>query len=326
MADENENVSPHYLSVSSDDTDITKCSYVKAYCTPNNIEAVGVSYKSPIRTIKEMEEEKECIKRRFPDLQAEVKKGLTAEARLAQLDIEIAERRKMLKISRKGKVRKKSKTKIDNLDSIRRSQKNLVRLVRENFSVPFVLCATLTYEMKEYDINNVYKDFRKCRRKLRYYFPNISYIAIYEYHADGSLHIHLIYKNAKGLKREMLENIWQKGFVFIEEFNALAAPYFCSKDDRLHFYPSGAKLYTSSRNLRKPTQRNFSVEGFQEFVENSGMKCVSTNARTLFRVNEFGKERVNHFVYKNYQKWFANSWICQGKLAYYECFYGLDCI
>lgn len=302
MLDEKKNVSPHYLSVSSIDTDITKCSYVKAFCTPNSIEAVGVSYKSHIRTIKEMEEEKECIKNRFPDLQTEVKKGLTAGERLAQLDIEIAERRKMLKISRKGKVKKKSKTKTDNMISLRRSQKNLVRLIKANFSVPFVLCATLTYEEKEYNIYNVYEDFKKCRQKLRYYFPNISYIAIYEYHADGSLHIHMIYKNAKGLKRDMLENLWGKGFVFIEEFNALAAPYFCSKDDRLKFYPSGAKLYTASRNLKKPTQRNFSIEEFQELVESSGMKCVSTNARTLFRVNEFGRERVNHFVYKNYQK------------------------
>ena len=43
-------------------------------------------------------------------------------------------------------------------------------------------------------------------------------------------------------------------------------------------------------------------KNIEEYVDKRQMKCVSANARTLYKVTAEGEKRVNHFIYKNYQK------------------------
>lgn len=288
-----------YVSKPSDDTDLSKCAVVKAYCFADSVEATGVSYKSHNKTLKELEAEKMYIQEHFENLNKEIRKGVTARERLNQINHAILERKK--KYVKSGKGAKRSKTKADNMVSLKNSKKKVTLLAKRNFPY-FALCATMTYEEPEFDLYKVQDDFSKFRDKVKYRFPNCKYLAVYEPHEKGNWHIHMIYSNAKGLTRELLEKLWGHGFIYIEEFTSLAAPYLIKVDDRLKFYPTGARIYSASKNLKQIEAEEFSPEAFEEYVDKRRMKCVSTNARTLYKVNAEGEKRVNHFIYKNYQK------------------------
>ena len=288
-----------YISKPSEDTDLSKCAIIKAYCFADSIEATGISYKRHIKTLKELENEKMYIQEHFENLNKEIRKGLTAKERLRQINYEILERKK--KYRNCGKSKGKSKTKADSLVSLKKSRKKITLLAKRNFPY-FALCATMTYEEPEFDLKKVQqKDFPRFIDKLRYRFPNCKYLAVYEPHENGNWHIHMIYSNTKGLTRELLEKLWGHGFCYIEEFNSLAAPYLIKVDDRLKFYPTGARIYTASKNLKQVEAEDFTPKAFEEYVNKRKMKCISTNARTLYKVNAEGETRVNHFVFKNYQ-------------------------
>lgn len=288
-----------YVSKPSEDIDLSKCAFVKAYCFADSIEATGVSYRSHNKTLKELEAEKIYIQEHFENLNKEIRKGLTARDRLKQINHEILERKK--KYQNCGKGKGKSKTKADNVVSLKNSKKKVTLLAKRNFPY-FALCATMTYEEAEFDLYKVQKDFSKFINRLRYRFPNLKYLAVYEPHEKGNWHIHMIFSNAKGLTRELLEKLWGHGFIYIEEFTSLAAPYLIKIDDRLKFYPTGARIYTASKNLKQTEAEEFTPKAFEEYVNKRKMKCVSTNAKTLYKVNAEGEKRVNHFIYKNYQK------------------------
>lgn len=289
-----------YVSKPSEDTDLSKCAVVKAYCFADSVEATGVSYKSHNKTLKELEAEKIYIQENFENLNKEIRKGLTAKERLKQINYEILERKKKYKNCGKGKT--KSKTKADNIRSLKNSKKKVTLLSRMNFPY-FALCATMTYEEPEFDLKKIQqKDFPRFIDRLRYRFPNCKYLAVYEPHEKGNWHIHMVYSNAKGLTRELLEKLWGHGFIYIEDFTSLAAPYLVKIDDRAQFYPTGARVYSASKNLKQAEEKEFVPEAFEQYVDKRDMKCVSTNARTLYKVTAEGEKRVNHFIYKNYQK------------------------
>lgn len=288
-----------YVSKPSEDIDLSKCAFVKAYCFADSIEAKGVSYRSHNKTLKELEAEKIYIQEHFENLNKEIRKGLTARDRLKQINHEILERKK--KYQNCGKGKGKSKTKADNVVSLKNSKKKVTLLAKRNFPY-FALCATMTYEEAEFDLYKVQKDFSKFINRLRYRFPKIVYLAVWEPHEKGDWHVHMVYRNVKGLSREDFERIWGHGFVYIEEFTSLAAPYLIKVDDRLKFYPTGARIYTASKNLKQAEAEEFAPKAFEEYVDKRNMKCISTNARTLYKVNAEGEKRVNHFIYKNYQK------------------------
>lgn len=288
-----------YVSKPSDDIDLAKCEFVKAYCFADSIEATGVSYKDHRKTLKELEAEKIYIQEHFENLNKEIRKGLMARDRLKQINREILERKK--KYQNCGKGKGKSKTKADNIVSLKKSKKKVTRLAKRNFPY-FALGATMTYEEPEFDLYKVQDDFSKFRDKVKYRFPNCKYLAVYEPHEKGNWHIHMVYSNAKGLTRELLEKLWGHGFVYIEEFTSLAAPYLVKIDDRVKFYPAGARVYSASKNLNQAKLEKFAPKAFEEYVDKRQMKCVSANARTLYKVTAEGEKRVNHFIYKNYQK------------------------
>lgn len=288
-----------YVSKPSEDTDLSKCAFVKAYCFADSIEATGVSYKNHNKTLKELEAEKMYIQEHFENLDKEIRKGLTARARLKQINHEILERKKKYKNC--GKSKGKSKTKADNIVSLKNSKKKVTLLAKRNFPY-FALCATMTYEEPEFDLYKVQNDFSKFRDKVKYRFPSFKYLAVYEPHEKGNWHIHMVYSNAKGLSRELLEKLWGHGFIYIEDFTSLTAPYLIKVDDRLKFYPAGARVYTASKNLNQAEAKEFTPEAFEEYVDKRKMNCISTNARTLYKVDAEGEKRVNHFIFKNYQK------------------------
>lgn len=280
----------YYYVKDSDETDMQmSSSYVEATIYPSHIEGVGVSYARHYKTIPELEKEIEELKNK-PYSQEEYDK------RLAELQCLLDLRRKPHKPRTM-----KSKVRTDNIQSFNRSKKLLTSYLYANFDVPFALAATITYKNKVYDMKIAREDFKKFAKKFTRKFKNSVWIAIYEFHEDGSVHIHFVFKNARGATHDVLTKMWGHGLVYVKQMDSKALAYFC-KSERLEMYPSGTRLFSKSNNCKKPRKIKMSVEQFNTLTKD--MDCTYTKARTLYMasaIRENGK-RVNHYIYKNFKK------------------------
>ena len=227
------------------------------------------------------------------------------------------------KITNKNKWKKISKTEIQNIETgeiktvrhnenrsnnisgMVKSQRQLVRIINANFSNCKTLHFILTYSNKQYDIQQVYKDFSSFRKKLKYRKSELLLLAIYEPHKDGSFHIHLLIKNSNNpyqcfVPIENIKDIWKLGNIKFVKFNSSAAPYFCKKE-RLHFYNVGNRLYTKSRGLITPEAEEMNLYKFENRMKN--YECISKRDTALF-VKEKGNQpvKVNEFSYRKYKR------------------------
>lgn len=292
MTEKEEN-KPVYYCIPNTTLKLDECDSIRYYEFPTHIESIASTYTRHFRTKKEIQNELNHWKKRQRYALDEEQEKEIAEKIIA-LEKELQGRKQI------HKPRKKTATtRITNITSLERSKKRLVHLLYNNFAVPFALHITLTYAKKKYSYSTVCKDFSKFRKKLCYRFKKVAFIAIYEPHEDSSWHIHLILKNCKGVKRVLLENLWQKGRVDLERFNVEASPYFC-KSERLESYPVNARLYTKSKNVRPPVEQKTDIQSFKRKV--NGMNCISQEGKRLV-VEEKGKKRVlNNFLFQKYTK------------------------
>lgn len=280
----------HYFTKDSNDDDINKfSSYVNAKFYPNHIEIVGISYVRHFKTIPELEKEIAELKT-MPLSQEEYYK------RLKPLEEQLKQRRK----PRKPRTLK-SKVKTDNIQSLKRSQKRLMEYAYANFDIPFVTVGTFTYRIKVYDMKQAVADFKQFRRKFKNKFPNAIWLAIYEYHADGSIHIHLLMRNVRGANHNVLTEMWGHGLVYVKPLEQGSLPYFC-KSERLEMYPSGARLFSNSANCKKPKNFRLSIQQFNELTKD--MECTYSKARTLYISSPDSEKakKANHYIYKKFKK------------------------
>ena len=192
-----------YFTRDSTNTDIKSSSrYVNVYISPSYVQAVGVSYDRHWKTKAEIERE-------IAELKNKPYSSEEYEAKLAELNHQLDERKQKQKIHTQ---RAKGKPRTYIKDSMKRSQQQLTSYLYENFDVPFALMATLTYEYKVYDMKITTQDFSKFRRKFKKAFPNAVWIAVYEFHEDGSTHVHLICKNCRGATQEVLTEMWRSRY------------------------------------------------------------------------------------------------------------------
>ena len=223
-----------YFTRDSPNTNIKSSSrYVNVYIFPDYVQAVGVSYDRHWKTKAELERE-------IAELKSKPYSSEEYEMKLSELNQQLEERKQKQK-PHTQKSKGKSRTYIKN--SMQRSQQQLTSYLYGNFDVPFALMATLTYKYKVYDMKITTQNFSEFRRKFKKAFPNAVWLAVYEFHEDGSTHIHFIYKNARGATQEVLTEMWGHGMAYITQFQPEKIPYFCKKE-RLNLYPSGTKLYT----------------------------------------------------------------------------------
>ena len=284
---------PVYYCIPNTTLKLDDCDSVTFYEFPTHIESTSRTYTRHFRTKTEIQNELNYWKKKQRYALNEEQEKEIAEKIIA-LEKELQGRKQV------HRPRKKTATtRITNITSLERSKKRLVHLLYNNFAVPFALHITLTYAKKEYLYSTVCKDFSRFRKRLCYRFSKLAFIAIYEPHKDSSWHIHLILKNCKGVKRELLENLWQKGRVDLKEFDVLNSPYFC-KSERLEYYPVNARLYSKSKNVVPPIEQKTDVQSFKRKV--SGMTCVSQNGKKLIVENNNKKKVVNNFLFQKYSK------------------------
>lgn len=194
----------------------------------------------------------------------------------------------------------------DNIQNIKRSQQRLVHLIRNNFSNPkqlkFHIVLTFAEPVYDYDVAVDY--WKVFRNRLKARFPNIQFIAIFEYYTKGkyknSIHIHLLllpfYNH---INREIIKHYWNFGYVHFKDFNSNTATYFV-KSDTLHLYPKGKRLYTKTKLITMPVVKEMSIKKFEKKVKD--YDCTSRKGIDLMAIDNGIEKCVNRITYFNYIK------------------------
>lgn len=174
-----------------------------------------------------------------------------------------------------GRTKEKSNNYEENRKQVlQRAKKNLRRLINANVGqygkeniAKFV---TLTFKENITDIKHANYEFEKFIKRLNYEIygykcSNLKYTCVIEFQKRGAIHYHVIFYNLPFTKSNILESIWQNGFIKINKIDnvtnvgAYVSEYLGSaekgqghniEDDRLQ----GKKSYFSSRGLYKPTE------------------------------------------------------------------------
>lgn len=176
----------NYFTLDSDKTDMKKHSkYVRVTAYPSHVEGIGVAYQRHWKTKEEIIAEINNLKK-LPLSQEEYDK------RLQQLQKQLQERKQIHKPKTK-----RSTVRSDNMQSLKRSQNNLLNYLYSNFDCPFCNMATLTNAVKVYDPKITMDNFQKFRMKFKKMFPLSVWLAFFDFHKDMSTHVHFIFKNAK---------------------------------------------------------------------------------------------------------------------------------
>lgn len=121
-----------------------------------------------------------------------------------------------------------SKTRRDNMNSMRQSFKRLSYLINANFSgANNELWITLTFKKDVYDHDEALNKFKKFIMRLRYYskkrwggYGHLEFVRAIEPHEKGDWHFHMLLKYS-ALKKVFIENeefanIWKHGYVKIQ--------------------------------------------------------------------------------------------------------------
>ena len=162
--------------------------------------------------------------------------------------------------------------------NLRKTFARLRALIRTNFSsdADNQLFVTITYRENMTDANRLYGDFKNFMKRVKYCYSehNFDYIAVAEPQGRGAWHLHLMLKTNKPvlyLDQVELTKIWGLGNVRVEKLKSddvgsYYVAYFTDllaedakgnkrrkKGARLHLYPSGFKLYRTSRGIQQPT-------------------------------------------------------------------------
>lgn len=212
-----------------------------------------------------------------------------------------------------GRTKEKSENYKENRKQVlQRAKKNLRRLINANVGqygkeniAKFV---TLTFADNVTDINMANYEFKKFIQRLNYYCfgtkkSELKYTCVIEFQKRGAIHYHVIFYNLPFTKSNILESIWQNGFIKINKIDdvtnvgAYVSEYLGQAekgqghdidDDRLE----GKKSYFSSRGLYKPTE--ITDKKIVEQVS-SALPIEYLTYSTIFE-----NENLGNIIYKQY--------------------------
>lgn len=168
----------------------------------------------------------------------------------------------------------------DNIASVKRTMRNLRRLITANFSGgDDQLWVTLTYS-KNINAHNsddtkiVYRDFKIMMQRLRKEIGPLEYVAILEPQASGRWHMHVLLKTKDGstlyIPNHRMQKIWGRGFTKVKRLSnkdniaSYVMAYVSNlrisdgtmkknvKGARLYLYPKNVRIYRCSRGIQKP--------------------------------------------------------------------------
>lgn len=117
-----------------------------------------------------------------------------------------------------------SENRQQNYNSLRQTFKKIRYLINTNFmGKPNELHITLTYKENMTDANQLYKDYDKFFKRLRYKYRDVSsidYISVIEPQERGAWHCHVLVRfndlNTIFVPNEEVRNLWRNGFVTVK--------------------------------------------------------------------------------------------------------------
>jgi len=114
-----------------------------------------------------------------------------------------------------------SENRADNKDSLRKTFKKIRELINTNFTgQKNELCFTITYKENMTDTKQLYKDFEKFMKRLKYKYPDIDYISVVEPQGRGAWHCHVLLRfnalNKVYIPNKDIEELWGKGFTKVK--------------------------------------------------------------------------------------------------------------
>lgn len=227
---------------------------------------------------------------------------------------------------------KKTENRQQNPNELRKTFKALRRLINHNF------CGgnnekhiTLTYGKLQTDYKQVNIDFRHWWRIIKKHFPSLEYICVTEYQASGSIHLHILVKDIDNedlpLEQTLLNETWKHGFSKVTKIKNVTnlGAYFSArftdldlnediesvqnentsklilKGARLKYYPTGQKIFTTSRGIVRNKGHTVTEEEREEITR--GADLVYADSKIITKINENGKEIiVNRTSYQQFNK------------------------
>lgn len=191
------------------------------------------------------------------------------------------------------KYKKSADTKSRNLN---RTFTKLKQLINNNFTCKnSELHITLTYNYNV-DYHKIPADFKHFRYKLKYQYPNLEYIAIYEPQHTGRWHIHILLKDKREknlfIPFQQIQHFWEHGRIHVNKIrgNDNIGVYFtamlsnldilednsisksCSqkyilKKGRLAYYPKDFKIYSVSKGIKRPEKKKLPYSEAMQLIE-----------------------------------------------------------
>lgn len=164
------------------------------------------------------------------------------------------------------------------IPNVLRTMARLEALIRTNFTEEGYnqLFLTLSYEKNMMDERQLYKDYDKFMKRLRYAYPehNFEYIAVAEPQGRGAWHFHVMLKSDKpvlyieNVEPKTLDMLWRHGTTSSQRLKSndvgrYYVTYFTDmlneknekkrkKHSRLSLYPPNFKFYRCSRGIKQP--------------------------------------------------------------------------
>lgn len=215
--------------------------------------------------------------------------------------------------------------KTDNTVSIKKSLKNLRKLILNNFVEFESIFITLTYKDEMFDFAQAVQDYTKFFESLKKHYKhyNLKYLRIIEPTDKGNWHIHVLLKPAEKvdkfyISQEKVQSIWKHGSVKVEQIHNIEglANYFCTysnddkalpekakpkhvkKQERWKYYPYRARIFAKSNDIVYPKTVKAKRGQVDELLKD--YKRVSASTLTV-KDSETGRV-VNKVNYEHYKK------------------------
>lgn len=228
-----------------------------------------------------------------------------------------------------GSIRRKKKNRYrsDCILNLKRSVRELKRLIILNFGDLNGYFITLSYDYSMYNINKAVEDYKKFYSKFIYYYgkcknTRMTFIKVLEPTLEGNWHFHLLVKGDKNnnlkISKEKIAEMWGCKNVYIcpiirarellakmrnlnrnlyQERNSISVLH--DVYNVASFYNIGTKLFTCSQNLKRPAIKIMSRKEANERLLN--YKKIIDNSITVksgIGVNAHTVNVVRHETYK----------------------------
>lgn len=137
-------------------------------------------------------------------------------------------------------------------DTVKRAKQTLIRRINSNPQL--IKALTLTFAENVTDLKVANRCFMNWVKRVKYHYPDFTYIAVVEFQKRGAVHYHLLC-SLPFVDIPFFQSLWSHGMVSVERLRSrhhsavYYAKYLAKDFDRFHFK---AKRFFCSRGLCQP--------------------------------------------------------------------------